>query len=182
MHSSTSQDGFISLSRSRNSNLTKTLTIALVAIAVFWLDQFTKSWLTSHLYFDGRCLPLCGHKVLVPGWLQIALEPNYHGAFGLFGNNAVLLIGMALVVLVVFWYSFRDIAARSILVRVAFGMIAGGAIGNIVDRIQHGYVIDFIDFYRFPNIWRFTFNVADACITIGVALLFLSSFAVRHRS
>lgn len=182
MHSSTSQDGFISLSRNRNSEFFSSLTIALVAIAVFWLDQYTKHLLVGRLYFNGRCIPFCGHKVLIPGWLQIAIEPNYHGAFGLFGNNAVLLIGMAVIVLVIFWYSFRDAAAHSKLVRVAFGMIVGGALGNIVDRLHHGFVIDFIDFYRFPNIWRFTFNVADSCITIGVALLFISSFATRrHR-
>jgi signal peptidase II len=69
------------------------------------------------------------------------------------------------------------------LVRIAFGMIIGGAIGNIIDRIHYGYVIDFIDFNRFPSVWRYTFNVADACITIGVVLLILASLvATRRRS
>ena len=56
-------------------------------------------------------------------------------------------------------------------VRIAFGMIVGGAIGNIVDRLHYGYVIDFIDFYR---IWPNIFNVADSCITVGVGLLLIS--------
>jgi len=87
----------------------------------------------------------------------------------------------ALIVLAIFWFSFREAAERSTTVRVAFGLILGGAIGNIIDRVHYGYVIDFIDFYRFPNIWRFTFNVADSCITIGVILLLLASvFSRRH--
>jgi signal peptidase II len=57
-------------------------------------------------------------------------------------------------------------------VRVAFGGIAGGAIGNIIDRFHYGYVVDFIDLHWWP-----VFNVADSCITVGVGLLILSSLA-----
>jgi len=64
-------------------------------------------------------------------------------------------------------------------VRIAFGMIVGGAIGNIVDRLHYTFVVDFIDFYR---IWPNIFNVADACITTGVALLILSSLVTRRRT
>jgi len=58
-------------------------------------------------------------------------------------------------------------------------MIVGGAIGNIVDRLHYTFVVDFIDFYR---IWPNIFNVADACITTGVALLILSSLVTRRRA
>ena len=75
-----------------------------------------------------------------------------HGAFGLFGSNAVLLIAMAIVVLVLFWFSFREAAAKSRLVRVAFGMIVGGAIGNVVDRLHYGYV---------DRLRRFLSNLAE---------------------
>ncbi len=111
--------------------------------------------------------------------LKWTYEQNQHGAFGLFGSSPVLLIGMALIVLLVFWFSFRDQARTSILVRVAFGMILGGAIGNIIDRLHLRYVVDFVDFYR---IWPNIFNVADACITVGVILLILSSLATRRRA
>jgi signal peptidase II len=109
--------------------------------------------------------------------LRWTYERNVHGAFGLFGSSAVMLIGMAIVVLVLFWFSFREAAARSQTVRIAFGMIVGGAIGNVVDRLHYGYVIDFIDFYR---IWPNIFNVADSCITVGVGLLLLSSLVARR--
>ena len=156
--------------------------IAFVAAIVFIADQATKRLVVTHIYFDGNCVPWCGHKELIPGWLRIAPEPNQHGAFGLLGSNTWLLIVMAIIVLVVFWLSFREAAQRSVLVRIAFGMILGGAIANITDRIHFGYVIDFIDFYRFPDIWRFTFNVADSCITAGVILLLLSGVTSRRHA
>lgn len=172
MHSSTSPDGSINLSRSRASSLSNALVIAAVAIAVLAADQYTKSLVRTHL--------LPGESVyFIPHFLKWTYERNIHGAFGLFGNSPVLLIGMAIVVLVLFWFSFREAAARSLVVRIAFGMIVGGAIGNIVDRLHYGYVIDFIDFYR---IWPNIFNVGDSCITIGVGLLLLASLvARRHR-
>ena len=118
-------------------------------------------------------------RFVVPHLLKWTYEQNQHGAFGLFGSSPVLLIGMAVIVLLVFWFSFRDQAERSLLVRIAFGMIVGGAIGNIIDRLHLRYVVDFVDFYR---IWPNIFNVADACITIGVILLILSSLATRRRA
>ncbi|MDQ6826502.1 MAG: signal peptidase II [Candidatus Eremiobacteraeota bacterium] len=138
---------------------------------MFAIDQFTKHAIA------GKFMP-GESRIVIPHFLKWTFEENQHGAFGLFGSQPWLLIGMALVVLVLFWYSFRDLAARSVLVRIAFGMITGGAIGNIVDRVHFHYVVDFIDFYR---IWPNVFNVADSGITIGVALLILSSLA-PHRS
>jgi signal peptidase II len=171
MHSSSSQDGSISLSRNRTSELVNTLVVALVAIAVLWLDQYSK-----HLVV-GSFLPGESH-IVINHFLKWTYERNVHGAFGLFGSNAVLLIGMAFVVLGLFWVSFRDAAARSLMVRVAFGMIVGGAIGNIVDRVHYGFVVDFIDFYR---IWPNIFNIADSCISVGVGLLLISSLATRRQ-
>jgi len=170
MHFSTSQDGSISLSRNQTSNLANTLLVAGVAILVLWADQFSKHVvITSFLPGESR--------FVIPHFLKWTYERNFHGAFGLFGNSPVMLIGMAIVVLVLFWFSFRDAAAKSLVVRIAFGMIVGGAIGNIVDRLHYGYVIDFVDFYR---IWPNIFNVGDSCITVGVGLLLISSLVTRR--
>jgi signal peptidase II len=173
MHSSTSQDGSINLYRNRSSNVVNTLVVVAVAVLVLWADQVTKQMIVRSCVPD---FPAC--RTVIPNLLRITYERNVHGAFGLFGNNAVLLIAMAIVVLVLFWFSFRDAAARSLTVRIAFGMIVGGAIGNIVDRLHYGYVIDFIDFYR---IWPNIFNVGDSCITVGVGLLLLSSLVTRRQ-
>ena len=159
------------MSRNQTSNLANTLLVAGVAILVLWADQFTKHLvITSFMPGESR--------FFIPHFVKWTYERNVHGAFGFFGSSAVMLIGMAIVVLVLFWFSFREAAARSVVVRIAFGMIVGGAIGNIVDRLHYGYVIDFIDFYR---IWPNIFNVGDSCITIGVGLLLLSSL-VTHRN
>ncbi len=138
---------------------------------MFAVDQLSKHAVAGN-FMPGES------RIVIPSLLKWTFEENQHGAFGLFGSQPWLLIAMALVVLVLFWYSFRDLAAKSLLVRVAFGMITGGAIGNIVDRLHFHYVIDFIDFYR---IWPNVFNVADSCITVGVGLLILASLA-PHRS
>lgn len=169
----------MNLSRLR---INASVSIALVAMVVFALDQSSKRWITGNVSFDARCSPWCGH-ILIPGWLEFSLIRNTHGAFGMFGSSKPLLVALACIVLVVFWWSFREAAAGSRLVRVAIGMIAGGALGNVTDRLHYGYVIDFVDIYRFPRIWSATFNVGDFCITFGVTLLLIYSvFRARHHA
>jgi signal peptidase II len=137
----------------------------VVAVVVFALDRWTKS-LVSANFVPGES------AIVVPHLLWWTYVQNTHGAFGLFGSQPALLIGLALVVLVLFAYAFRDAVSSSAVVRAAFGAIVGGAAGNIIDRVQHQYVVDFIDF---KTIWPNVFNVADSCITIGVAVLILTS-------
>jgi signal peptidase II len=137
----------------------------LVAIVVFVLDRFTKHVVMAS-FLPGES------RIVIPHLLWWTYVQNTHGAFGLFGNSPALLIVLALAVLALFAFAFRDAAQRSILVRIAFGAIVGGAAGNIVDRLQQQFVVDFIDF---KTIWPNVFNVADSCITIGVCLLIISS-------
>lgn len=137
----------------------------IVALAVFALDRWSKALIAQ------RFLP--GQSVLVvPHLLWFTFVQNTHGAFGLFGSQPWLLIALALIVLAIFFVAFRDAVRASRIVRIAFGAIVGGAAGNIADRLQHRYVVDFIDF---KTIWPNVFNVADSCITIGVAVLILAS-------
>jgi signal peptidase II len=137
----------------------------VVAAAVFLLDRWTKSLVTAQM-LPGQS------EIVVPHLLWFTYVQNTHGAFGMFGSQTILLVGLALVVLVLFAYAFRDAVRSSPLVRAAFGAIVGGAAGNIVDRLQHRYVVDFIDF---KTIWPNVFNVADSCITVGVIVLILAS-------
>ena len=160
------------MSRNRNSDLQRVLLVAVVAAIVFWLDQTAKAWV-MRAFLPGES------RIVIPHLLNWTYERNFHGAFGFFGSNSALLIGMALVVLVLFFVSFREAAQQSYVVCLAFGLIVGGAVGNIADRIHHGYVVDFVDFYR---IWPNIFNVADSCITTGVILLLLKSLATRRRA
>ena len=145
--------------------------IWLVAIVVFLLDWWTKSFVVSHfMQYES--------KLVIPHLLWLTFVQNPHGAFGLFGSSPFVLILLSLVVLALFGYAFREGVQHSSVVRAAFGMIVGGAAGNILDRFQHRSVVDFIDF---KTIWPNVFNVADACITVGVALLILAQLrAPRH--
>jgi len=144
----------------------------LVAIVVLVLDRWSKTIVLAS-FMPGES------RLVIPHLLWWTYVQNTHGAFGLFGNSPVLLIVLALIVLGVFTYAFRDAVRTSNFVRVAFGMIVGGAVGNIVDRFQHQWVVDFIDF---RTIWPNVFNVADACITIGVALLILAALRRERRA
>ncbi|MBV8602238.1 MAG: signal peptidase II [Candidatus Eremiobacteraeota bacterium] len=140
------------------------------ALVVLIADQLTKSFVL-HTFLPNES------KIAIPHVLWWTFVQNTRGAFGLFGDSAALLILMALVVLGIFWFAFRDLARRSFLVRLAFGAIVGGAVGNIVDRVHYHYVVDFIDLRWWP-----VFNVADSCITIGVALLVLASLQRESRA
>ncbi len=170
---------------SRRQNSSSTLTIAVVAAIVFAVDQVSKRWVMSHMPAVCQKLPDTSQgcsfvkSVLPDNLLNWTFEPNTHGAFGFFGSNITILIALAVLVLVLFWYMFQESAQRSLMVRIAFGMIVGGAIGNIADRFIHNYVVDFIDFRR---IWIFIFNIADASITSGVILLMLSGLVTRRRA
>jgi signal peptidase II len=141
--------------------------LALAAVAA--LDQFTKR-IVATTFAPGES------RIVIPHVLWFTYVQNHAGAFGMFGSNAALLIVLAVAVLAIFWLSFRDSAAQSRTVRIAFGAIAGGAIGNIADRLHYGYVVDFIDLRWWP-----VFNVADSCITIGVALLIVTTLS-RQRT
>lgn len=144
----------------------------IVAIVVFALDRLSKAAVLSQ-FVPGES------RLVVPHLLWWTYVQNNHGAFGLFGSSPFLLILLAVIVLGVFAFAFKDQVRRSALVRIAFGMILGGAIGNIVDRLQHQWVVDFIDF---KTIWPNVFNIADSAITIGVVLLVLSSLRREART
>jgi signal peptidase II len=144
----------------------------LVASVVFALDRYTKH-LVATSFMPGES------RIVIPHLLWWTYVQNTHGAFGLFGNSPVLLIVLALAVLALFAFAFRDAAQRSVLVRIAFGAILGGAAGNIFDRLQQQFVVDFIDF---KTIWPNVFNLADSCITVGVCLLIISSLRREERA
>jgi signal peptidase II len=144
----------------------------IVAVLVFVLDRWTKSLVVAQ-FLPGQS------ALVVPHLLWWTYVQNTRGAFGLFGSQPWLLIVLALVVLLLFWVAFRDVVRTSTLVRIAFGAIVGGAAGNIADRLQHHYVVDFVDF---KTIWPNVFNVADSCITVGVAILILASLRKEKAS
>ncbi len=132
----------------------------LVALLILVADQLSKTWVRA----DVRA----GQSLFDLGFLQITNIHNTGAAFGIFPHLAPLLaiaafIGIPVVLACAFlsprYLPFLD----SMRGKVALGLILGGTIGNLADRLRFGYVTDFIDFRIWP-----TFNLADSAITIGV--------------
>ncbi len=140
--------------------------IGLIALAVIILDQLTKVLIVASLPNANI------EKTVIPGFFKLVHWENTGAAWSLFrGSNAVLAI-VALVALVVLYFSRHHFDARTLIGQVAFGLICGGIIGNLIDRIRVKSVIDFLYFYL--GDWGFpAFNVADSAICTGVALVFL---------
>ena len=145
------------------------LGLGLAALALV-LDQATKVWFFRFLVVDGNSpLEVLPFFNLVTVW-------NYGVSFGMFnsGSSAAAWIFVALALVIagalVVWLLRTD----RVLIGAALGLVTGGAIGNVVDRVRFGAVFDFLDFHAFGWHWP-AFNVADSAITIGVAVLFIDS-------
>lgn len=130
-----------------------------VAIAVFGIDRFTKLAALG-LLDQGRPIKI------VPGLFDINLVLNDGAAFGLFKGKAVFFIFISIAVIVAIIAYILKNRATGKLNSISLGMVLGGALGNLADRIIFGRVVDFLDFQIWP-----VFNIADSCITIGAVLL-----------
>ncbi len=135
--------------------------LALAAIVVA-ADQATKAWLVSFL--------APGERVQVVGDLVRLVHSQNSGAlFGLFKDQATLfgVVSLAVIALIV-WY--HATSGRSTSMSVALGLLLGGAIGNLADRLRLGYVVDFVD-VGLEGVRFYTFNVADSAISGAILLL-----------
>jgi signal peptidase II len=146
--------------------------ISLIAIV---LDQVTKQAIVGSmdLYQSIQVLP----------FFNLTYVHNYGAAFSILydagGWQRYFLSALALIVSAVIVWWLRQSTKEQILLPVAFNFILGGALGNVLDRILHGYVIDFLDFYYNTYHWP-AFNVADSAIFIGAALLIIDMFVNKE--
>lgn len=142
------------------------LIAAGIAGAVVLVDQLTKVWARAAL--DDASIDV------IPGFLRLALAENSGAAFGFFKGGGQVIAVFAVLAIGVIFFAFRAVAHWGEL--IGLGLVLGGAVGNLVDRLTRGAglldgrVTDWIDLWFIPN-----FNVADACISIGVALLLLGA-------
>ena len=133
-----------------------------IASVVVILDLVTKAWVLAHLEV-GRPMPIIGDL------LQLSLSHNTGALFGLFRDSAPLFAVVSLAVIgLIVGYEAR--AGSNWLASVALGLLFGGAIGNLADRIRLGYVVDFVDAGIGTLRW-YDFNVADASISCAIVLL-----------
>jgi lipoprotein signal peptidase len=154
--------------------VSKLRTGAIAALVVLAADQGSKHWV-----LNGLDLPSLGSVAVLP-FLSLTMVWNRGVTFGLLGGlgeaGAWLLTAVALAVVVALFMWLRR--AESTRVALALGAIAGGAVGNVIDRLRFGAVVDFIHAHAGGFSW-YVFNLADAAIVCGVATLVLDGLGRR---
>jgi signal peptidase II len=134
------------------------LTMFGLGAGIVALDQWTKQLAVAHLLDSGvRSIPVLGP------YIRFTYVENRGAAFGLLQEQTSFFIIVGLTVIGVILYSFRQMSRPSVILTLALGLQLGGAIGNLIDRVRFGYVVDFMDLSVWP-----VFNVADSAIVCGV--------------
>jgi signal peptidase II len=137
------------------------------------LDQLTKRLAEDRLERTGvRSVPL----PVVGDYLRFTYVENRGAAFGLLQDQTAFFVFVGVLVVGVIAASYRYLPRSGFRLHLALGLQLGGAVGNLIDRIRQGYVVDFVDFGYHSNWWP-VFNVADSAIVVGVALLALNALS-----
>jgi len=142
--------------------------VALIAVTVAVLDQLTK-WLVV------RFVGTEESRVVISGFFNLVNWTNTGAAWGIFQNNNLVLAVISLLTILALYLFRRSLQLSRWGSRVALGLITGGIIGNLIDRVRVGFVIDFLFFYVGRYHWP-AFNVADSAICIGVGLYIIRSW------
>ncbi len=145
--------------------------LALVLIvAVIAADQMSKTWLYDYLSTTGQ------RAIEVMPFLNLVAVWNYGVSFGVFNQGpstgSWVFVGLALVIVIIL--ATWAVRADRLLPAAALGLVIGGALGNVIDRVRQGAVFDFIDLHAL-GIHFWAFNIADSGISIGVVLLLMDS-------
>ncbi len=134
--------------------------IFIIALSVIILDQFTKLLVVRELLLN-QSVPL------IKGIFHITLVHNRGAAFGILKNQVPLFIFVSVVAIILIYFALRDRQRKGhFFYNLSLAFILAGALGNLIDRLRFGYVIDFLDLRVWP-----VFNVADSAITIGAVFL-----------
>ena len=138
----------------------KNIIIFSTAFIILLLDHFTKFIVIRNMQL-GQSIPI------IKNVFHLSYVTNTGSAFGLFKNlNWFFVLFSVIVIIAIFYYLKNNVKKNERLLQFAIGLLLGGTLGNLTDRIFYGHVIDFIDFRIWP-----VFNVADSAITISIILL-----------
>lgn len=153
-----------------------------IATVVFVTDQLTKLWIVAKVPFD----PLHSHGIgsdieVIAGFFYIIHVGNTGAAWSMFTGRSVLLALLAAGTLIAIYFWRHTLGLRQKVSQVCFGLLCGGIVGNLVDRLVHKHVIDFIDLHFGSYVYP-TFNVADSGICIGVILYLWQSLRAPKAS
>ena len=142
--------------------------VFVIGLVVLVLDQLSKFWVRESLYY-GQSIPL------IDGFFNLVYVRNPGAAWGMFGNHTPVLIILAFVIMVLV-IVFRKQMFGAIKCRnVVLGLLIGGILGNLIDRIRFSWVTDFLDFHIGPHHFP-SFNVADSSICIAMGLYLVMSW------
>jgi signal peptidase II len=160
---------------------TSYLRLFIIALIVFVSDQVTKIWIFNTLPLDSYFYPDCVE--VIKDFFYIVHIGNEGAAWGMFAGYGWLLATFALIALAAIYKFRHSLELHRMPMQYAFGLLIGGVLGNMVDRLLHGHVIDFLDFhlpFTIPGILpdgRYpAFNIADCGIVIGVFAYITLSF------
>ncbi len=143
--------------------------ISVLTVILVIVDQVVKFLVSTYLnYID-----------VIPKFLYLSLEKNYGVAFSMLWNNRLLILIISLLLILFLIYllnkDYLSKGKNNKLLNVTYGLLFGGILGNLIDRIVRGYVIDYIGVYIFN--YKFpVFNLADSFIMVGVILMIISTF------
>ena len=133
-----------------------------IAMIVVVLDQLSKAWLVANVA-PGQV------ESVVGDWVRLVYHQNSGALFGLFRDQAILF-GLISIVVIALIVGYHARSGRSLYLSVALGFLLGGAVGNMIDRLRLGYVVDFVDI-GIGDLRFYTFNLADSGISAAIVLL-----------
>ena len=146
--------------------------LVLIALVVIALDQLTKRAVQQNLAL--------GEALLVfPPWefVRIVHWVNTGAAFGMFQGGNAVLIGLTVAITLAILVYYQTLPEDHLFQRICLALMVGGSIGNLIDRLTLGYVVDFVAVGRFP-----VFNLADSCVTVSVFLLLISTIIEERKA
>ena len=140
-------------------------------VIVLPLDQATKQWIVEKIHYADRI-------EIIPGLFDLTHVRNAGGAFSFFADGPheqrmIFFIGTTLIAIVLLLVFYRNLESEEVLPATALGVVLGGALGNLTDRLRYGEVVDFLDVHLWGGYTWPTFNVADSALVCGVGLLLI---------
>ena len=148
------------------------LMLVLIALVVIALDQLTKRAVQQNLALGEALLVFPPRE-----FVRIVHWVNTGAAFGMFQGGNAVLIGLTVAITLAILIYYQTLPEDHLFQRICLALIVGGSIGNLIDRLTLGYVVDFVAVGRFP-----VFNLADSCVTVSVILLLISTIIEERKA
>jgi signal peptidase II len=151
------------------------LLLPVIALFVIACDQASKYWIAHRSGLVEGAYPPFGGFEIVHGFFSIVYTTNTGAAWGMFSGFGIILIGLGVAALAGIYFFRHELGLEKRSMRIVFGLMSGGIVGNLLDRMIYGRVTDFLDFvigsYRWP-----TFNIADSAMVVAACLYIAIGF------